>query len=173
MFRARAVPPASRLRRPRAQRVDADSSLDSMDRRDVGMVQRREDARFALKPIQAIRIAGEGRWQNLDRDVAAERRVVRTIYLTHAARPERRENPVGADLLARPQHGATRWLILSRSGPSQIGIVRSRVMDARERSFDDDLRVRPGMFLADVDVGARSIEGHGGDPRRIDEPGGP
>ena len=40
-------------------------------------------------------------------------------------------------------------------------------------SFDDDLRVRPRMLFADVDVGTGSIEGHGGDPRRIDGPGGP
>jgi hypothetical protein len=39
--------------------------------------------------------------------------------------------------------------------------------------FDDDLGVRPGMLLADIDVSPRSIECHGGDARRIDRASGP
>ena len=60
-----------------------------MDRGDVGVVQRREELRFALKPCDAVRVAREFVWQDLDRDLAPELRVARAVDLAHAARPER------------------------------------------------------------------------------------
>ena len=56
-----------------------------MDLRDVRMVERREDLRFALEPGQAIRIGGESFRQDLQGDIAVELRVVRPLHFAHAA----------------------------------------------------------------------------------------
>ena len=52
---------------------------------DVGMVQRGEDFRFALKPGEAFRIVGERLWQHLQRHVPVELGVAGAIHLTHPA----------------------------------------------------------------------------------------
>jgi hypothetical protein len=59
--------------------------LEAVDRRDVRMIQRREDLRFALKAREAILVFGDGFGEDLDGHVALETRVGRTIDLTHAA----------------------------------------------------------------------------------------
>ena len=59
--------------------------LEPVDRGDVRMIQRRERLRFALEPRQALGISGERVGQDLDRDLAAERRVRRAIDLPHPA----------------------------------------------------------------------------------------
>ena len=46
--------------------------LDPVDRGDVGMIQRREQFRLALKARDAIGIAADGLGQDLDRDVALQ-----------------------------------------------------------------------------------------------------
>ena len=64
------------------------------------MVQRREHPRFALEAGEPIGIARERGWQNLDRDVAPELRVVRTVHFAHAARAEQRVQAIPTDRLA-------------------------------------------------------------------------
>jgi hypothetical protein len=59
------------------------------------MIQRRDRARFLLKTVQAVAIAGHGRGQRLDRNVPAEARIVGAVDLPHAAGPD------GADDLIR------------------------------------------------------------------------
>ena len=49
------------------QRREVGCLLESVDRGDVGMVEGREDFRFALKARQAIGIAGDRGGQHLDR----------------------------------------------------------------------------------------------------------
>ena len=53
----------------------------AVDVRDVRMVQRREGLGFALESRDALGISGEQLRQDLDRDVAIEPRVARTIDL--------------------------------------------------------------------------------------------
>ena len=53
---------------------------------DVGMIQRRNRPRFAVKALFCLRVVREMRRENLDRDRAVEARVTRPIHLTHAAR---------------------------------------------------------------------------------------
>ena len=62
--------------------------LEAVDLRDVGMVERRQDFRFALEPGEAVRVAGERLRQDLDRHRASEPRIRRAIDLAHAARAE-------------------------------------------------------------------------------------
>ena len=59
--------------------------FQSVDGADVWMIERREHARFAFEPGKAIRIAGEGPRQELDRHVSAQSRIASAIDLAHAA----------------------------------------------------------------------------------------
>ena len=61
--------------------------LDAINLRDVGMVQRRQNLGFALKPRQPLGILGEGGGQHLDCYITVEAGVAGTVDLTHAARP--------------------------------------------------------------------------------------
>ena len=65
--------------------------------RDVGMIQRGEDLRFAMKPREPIGVAGERVGKHLDRDIAIQTRVAGAVDLTHPARPERVQDLVHAD----------------------------------------------------------------------------
>ena len=62
--------------------------FEPVDRRDVGMIERRKHARFALEARQPIGIERNAARQDLQRDVAAELRVVRAIDLAHPADAE-------------------------------------------------------------------------------------
>ena len=53
------------------------------------MIERREELRFAPEARQPIGVDCKGSGKNLQRDVAPERRVARTIDLAHAACPQR------------------------------------------------------------------------------------
>ncbi len=59
--------------------------LQAVDAGDVGMVQRREDSGFTVKPGQAFRIIGEDVREDFEGHVPAELRVPGAIHLTHAA----------------------------------------------------------------------------------------
>ena len=59
---------------------------------DVGVVEGRQQLRLALEAREALGIGDERRGQDLDRDVAIELGVARTIHLAHSACPERAED---------------------------------------------------------------------------------
>lgn len=44
--------------------------FESVNGRDIGMIECREDARFAFEAHEAVAIGRELRWKNLDRDRA-------------------------------------------------------------------------------------------------------
>jgi len=67
---------------------------------DVRVIERREHLRFTSEPRQPIRIEREGVRQNLQRDVAIELAVARTIDLAHAACAEGRQNFIGTEARA-------------------------------------------------------------------------
>jgi len=64
---------------------------------DVGVVERREHLRLALEPRHAFGIRGERVRQDLDRDLAPERRVRRSVDLAHSAFADRRDDFVDAE----------------------------------------------------------------------------
>ena len=84
-------------RQPRGQRLSVDELhdnragrgvarlLEAVDRRDVGVIERGEEPGFTLEAGEAIRIGGEGRRKDLDRDVAFQARIARAIHFAHAA----------------------------------------------------------------------------------------
>ena len=60
------------------------------------MIERGEDLRLALEAGEAVGIGGEGRWQELEGDVAVEPRVARAVDLAHAAGADCRDDLVWA-----------------------------------------------------------------------------
>jgi hypothetical protein len=78
-----------------------------VDGTNVGMVQRRGRARFALEALLRGRVGGPLRRQELDGDDAAQSRVLGLVHHAHAARAQLLENPVVRD--CRTGH-VTFWL---------------------------------------------------------------
>ena len=68
--------------------ADAGILDDAVDRRDVGVAERRQQPRLTLEPRDPIGAAGDLGRKDLDGDVAAEPRVVGAIDLAHAAAPQ-------------------------------------------------------------------------------------
>src|SRR5262245_41803512 len=54
------------------QRTCAAGFLEAIDRSDMWVIERGEDARLSLEAREPIGVAGKRRWQNLDRDVASK-----------------------------------------------------------------------------------------------------
>jgi hypothetical protein len=68
-----------------------------IDRSDVRMIERSEEARFALKARDPLRIVAEPVGDNLDRDVAAQPGIAGAIDLSHPAGPDGRVDLIQAD----------------------------------------------------------------------------
>ncbi len=77
--------------------LDAVAVFQSVDGRDVRMIQGGEDFGFALKPSEPIVVSSERGWQNLDRDLTLQLRVGRAIHLAHPAFADLRGDVVNAD----------------------------------------------------------------------------
>ena len=78
----------------------APDSFQSVDRRDVRMVERGEDFRFALEPRQTFGIAGDQCRQHLDRHGSFEVGVGGSIDFTHPADADQRRDFVDAEARA-------------------------------------------------------------------------
>ena len=90
----------------------ATRSFEAVDRRDVGMIQRREDLGFALEAGDAIGITREGLGKNLDRHAAAKLRIASAIHLAHPAGAEG-----GLDLIrTEPSTGTEGHTCVDRCG---------------------------------------------------------
>ena len=84
--------------------------FEAVDRRDVGMIQRRQELRLALEAREAVRIGGEELGQDFQRDVAIEPRVARAIHLAHAARADGDDDLVSAEPCSGTHcHTIVRW----------------------------------------------------------------
>jgi hypothetical protein len=77
--------------------VQAGRLLDRIDRRDVGVIERRERLRLALESRHALRVVGERVRQDLDRHLAAQDGVGCSIHLAHAAFTDQRGDFVDAE----------------------------------------------------------------------------
>ena len=76
-----------------------------MYRRNVRMVERRQDACFTLEPREPLRIAGERVRKDLDRDVAAQLRIARAVDLAHPAAPDEGLDLIDAESLPSMHRG--------------------------------------------------------------------
>jgi hypothetical protein len=72
--------------------------LETVDLRDVRVVQRGESAGFVLEAGESLAIGDERRRQDLDRDLAPELAVTGAVHLAPGAGAERSENAVGTDV---------------------------------------------------------------------------
>ena len=75
--------------------------FEAVDRGDVGMIQRRQHFRFALKTREPLGIMRDRFRQNFDGHVAPELGVMRLIHLAHAARANLRADFVETEFCAR------------------------------------------------------------------------
>jgi hypothetical protein len=64
------------------------AALEPENLRDVGMIQRRQDFRLALKAGEAVRIGGDRRGQHLQGDLALQVGIGGPIHLSHPALAE-------------------------------------------------------------------------------------
>ena len=99
-LRSGSAPPPSRSRSvsPSSSSVTAYAMLavlaEVVNGEDVRMRQRGDRLGLALEARERGRIGGQVRRQDLDRDLAIERRVARAVDLAHAARAERGDDLV-------------------------------------------------------------------------------
>jgi len=77
--------------------------FESVDLRDVGMIERSKDLRLASKSAEPLGVGDEQLRQDLDGDVPIQFRIARAIHLAHAAGPEGRQHFVGAEASTRLQ----------------------------------------------------------------------
>ena len=91
-------------RQPRAWRRLA--LMHAVNRPDVGMVERRQEAGLAFEAGASVGIGQPEIGQDLERDVAAERRVAGPIDQAHAARAEQSGDLVRSETLARRERGS-------------------------------------------------------------------
>ena len=68
--------------------------LEAVERRDVRMIERRDDLRLALETFLPLRVARESFGQDFDGDLALQLAVASAIDLTHAARSDGRKDLV-------------------------------------------------------------------------------
>ena len=93
--------------------------FQSVNVRDVRVIQRCEHLRFATESGEAIGIVGNGGKQDLDRNVAIQLRVAGAIDLTHPARTERGEDLERTETGAGNQGDAGSIAVIS--GPPASG----------------------------------------------------
>jgi hypothetical protein len=78
--------------------------LDSMDRRDVRMIQRSQQLRFARESGKTVRIRHHRRRQDLERDVTLQSRVMRAIDLAHSPLSNEGIDDVRSDARSSLEH---------------------------------------------------------------------
>jgi len=121
------------------------SCSDVVDRADVGMLQRRGGAGFALQPLERLGVPAHLLRQELQRHAAAELQIFRLVDDAHAAAAQLREDPVVGNRLT--DHGAAAFRFARNS-------FCLRIASARIAANSGSLR------MASKD-GFRSMEGYG------------
>ena len=71
--------------------------FEAVDRRDVRVVERRQDLRFALEAGQPFGVVHEGVGQDLQRDIAVQLGITGLVHFAHAACTDGGEDFVGAE----------------------------------------------------------------------------
>jgi len=86
----------------------------------VRVIQRGEDARFALEACKAIGVRCEGGRQDFDRHLATELRVSGAIDLAHSARAERREDLIRTEATACQRHVGSGRILDDSAGTATV-----------------------------------------------------
>jgi hypothetical protein len=77
--------------------------LETVQRRDVRMIERREHPRLAFEAFQSLPVFRYFDGQELESDLPPEDAVARAVHLAHSADADERENLVVADGPAYPR----------------------------------------------------------------------
>jgi hypothetical protein len=166
------------------QGPDAVHIFESVDGRDVRMVQRREDLRFATEARHPVGIGEKDVGQEFQRDVPAEGRVARLVHLSHPAGSEQARDLVPADALAAPRvcHEPRDTVFEERSHAffrieqPQHFTAQVRVIGAglrylggtrRRRQLTDRLEDRASAPLLSIDAVAHGEDIRSGLSRRV------
>ena len=115
------------------QRADRVGLLDAVDRGDVGVVQARKEARFALEQRQVLRVARDLVRQDLDRHLAPEPGVGGAEDLTHPPFAELAADLVGPEPRARLEPAHRRPTSEVQSVSSVIGETSRSASGSRTR----------------------------------------
>ena len=115
--------------------VDVTRLFETVDRGNIGMIQRGEDFGFALKARQPIGVSRQRRRQDLDGDLALQLRVGRPIHLPHAAFADFGGDLIRAETGAGSQGHAIFW-DYTEAGTRQQGLVRSAPRTSKEAPID-------------------------------------
>ena len=78
--------------------------LDSVDLRDIRVIEGRDDLRLALEAGEPFRVFGKRGGQNFDRDLAIEACILCAKDLAHSAGAQRREHLVAPKTSSRGDH---------------------------------------------------------------------
>ena len=107
------VGPSTSLHHDRANPIRL---FEAVDLRDVRMIQRGEDLRFAAEAGQAFGVVGDTGEEHLDGDVALELGVARAVHLAHSTAPDEGQDFVRAESSAGSQgHSCKRTAASYRS----------------------------------------------------------
>ena len=99
-----------------------------VQRANVWMRERSDSLGFSLEPVTELRVIGDQRRENLDRDGAIEADVARLVDLAHAAGTERSEDFVRTEARPGSDFQALAWIIwVGRSGKGTPPGQRPRV----------------------------------------------
>ena len=120
--------PSGRLCLPSQPRLPF---FQSVDRRDVRMIQRGEHFRLTLEARQAVRVSRQSRRQHFERHLSFQLGVSRSIHFAHSAGAEKTDDFIRAETRAGCQ-GQRRQL------DQIVARMRSR------------MRITPDMSLAPV-----------------------
>src|SRR5262245_56215188 len=74
---------------------------DIVNRKDIGVIQRGDRARFSFEAAHAVSVTRERNRKQLDGNATPQPAVTRTIDFSHSTRSERGKNFVRPDLCAR------------------------------------------------------------------------
>ena len=113
------------------ERTDTVGFFETVDVRDVGMIQRRESLRFAREPREPFRVAGEQVGQYLHRDLAIELRIARTEYLAHPAYADAGDDVVDAEARAGRESQTAGSITVSVAGTRSILCDAAGASDSR------------------------------------------
>ena len=99
--------------------------------RDVRMIKRGEDLRFAAEARETVGIVGDGRPQDFDCDVAIQLRVASTVDLAHSARANGGKDLVWAK--ARAGGKGQAHIVVPGTGPLPESVVKWKPFGAPSR----------------------------------------
>src|SRR5262245_56650979 len=91
------------------QRTRAFAFFETVNRRDVRVIERREDLRLASEAGQPVRVARDQWQQHLDRLVAIERRIASAIHLAHSAGAQGEADLVRSEAAASSEGHMRSW----------------------------------------------------------------